>query len=109
MNLFEKVLYFFQGEMERPVPFGWFHLLWLFLMILSIVILCLNKNRSEEEKLEKEIEKNLNYKSFVSIDENNIVVNIDSKKHDTAIANKIMRLIQANFDKEMSITIKFQK
>ena len=69
----------------------------------------LNKNRSEEEKLEKEIEKNLNYKSFVSIDENNIVVNIDSKKHDTAIANKIMRLIQANFDKEMSITVKFQK
>ena len=49
MNLFEKVLYFFQGEMERPVPFGWFHLLWLFLMILSIVILCLNKNRSEHK------------------------------------------------------------
>ena len=49
MNLFEKVLYFFQGEMERPVPFGWFHLLWLFLMILSIVLLCLNKNRSEHK------------------------------------------------------------
>lgn len=69
----------------------------------------LNKDRSEEEKLESKIEKELKYKSFVSIDGNNIVVNIDSTKHDTTIANKIMRLVQSNFDNQMSISVKFQK
>ncbi|MBR3198636.1 MAG: SpoIIIAH-like family protein [Bacilli bacterium] len=69
----------------------------------------LNKNRSEEEKIEKEIEKSLNYKSFVSIEGNTVNVNIDSKKHDATIANKIMRQVQSNFDKGMTISVKFQK
>ena len=29
MNIFEKVLYLLQGEMETPKPFGWFHLMWI--------------------------------------------------------------------------------
>lgn len=69
----------------------------------------LNKNRSEEEKIENQIQKEFNYKAFVSIEGKNITVVIDSKKHDTEIANKIMRTVQANFDTQMSISVKFQK
>ena len=41
MNFFEQVLYFFEGKMEIPSPFGWFHLLFVFLAICSAVFLCL--------------------------------------------------------------------
>ena len=49
MNIFERILYFFQGEMERPIPFGWFHLLCLSIMIITIILLCINKNRSDKK------------------------------------------------------------
>ena len=39
MNLFEKMLYFLQGEMNEPTAFGWFHVLWLVLVIISICVL----------------------------------------------------------------------
>lgn len=51
MNLFEKILYFLQGEMETPKPFGWFHLLWIFLVIISIFILYKIRNKHSEKQL----------------------------------------------------------
>ncbi len=69
----------------------------------------LNKNRSEEEKIETQIQKEFNYKSFISIENTKVTVVIDSKKHDAQIANKIMRAVQTNFDSPMSISVKFQK
>lgn len=68
----------------------------------------LNKNRSQEEKIEKGIENELKLKTFVSIEGNNITVTVDSDKHDNKTANSIMRNVQNNFDTQMKITIKFK-
>ena len=68
----------------------------------------INKTRSEEEKIEKSIEDELNLNTFVSIENNNITVTVDSNKHDNKIANSIMRNVQKNFDTQMKITIKFK-
>lgn len=68
----------------------------------------LNKNRSEEEKIEKVLEEELKLKTFVSIEGNNITVTVDSDKHDNKLANSIMRSVQNNFDVQMKITIKFR-
>lgn len=68
----------------------------------------LNKNRSEEEKIEKGLEEELKLKTFVSIEGNNITVTVDSDKHDSKLANSIMRNVQNNFDSQMIITIKFK-
>lgn len=51
MNLFEKALYFLQGKMECPIPFGWFHLLWIFLTLFCILILFFNRKKHNEKKL----------------------------------------------------------
>ena len=68
----------------------------------------INKTRSEEEKIEKSIEDELDLNTFVSIENNNITVTVDSDKHDNKIANSIMRNVQKNFDTQMKITIKFK-
>lgn len=51
MNWFEKVLYFLQGEMDTPVPWGWFHWMWIFLVIISLVFLYLNRKKYNEKQL----------------------------------------------------------
>lgn len=69
----------------------------------------LNANRSEEEVLEEKIKTTHNLKSFVKIDKSNISVTINEEKHNTELANKIMRTIQEDFNSPMKITVKFQK
>jgi len=51
MNFFERVLYFLQGEMETPVPYGWFHLMWIGLSIFLIVIIYKRKNHHSDKQL----------------------------------------------------------
>ncbi|MBQ3021672.1 MAG: YwaF family protein [Bacilli bacterium] len=51
MNLFEKLLYFLQGEMTEPTAFGWFHVLWLVLVIISVYILFKRKKYYSEKQL----------------------------------------------------------
>lgn len=51
MNFFEKVLYFLQGTMVEPKAFGWFHLLWIFLVIFAISILFKLRNKYSEKQL----------------------------------------------------------
>ncbi len=68
----------------------------------------LNSNKGKEENLEKLVEENLKLKTFIKINKDQIKVTVDSKKHDTKIANQIIRLIQKEFDSQMYITVKFQ-
>ena len=50
MNFVEKILYVLQTEMTTPKPWGWFHLMWVFLVIASLAILFgLRKKYSDKQ------------------------------------------------------------
>ena len=51
MNLFEKLLYMLQVEMNTPKAFGWFHLMWICITIFSLLILFKLKNKYSEKQL----------------------------------------------------------
>lgn len=51
MNFFEKLLYALQKEMTEPIPFGWFHLVWLGFMTVAIIILFMQRKRYSEKQL----------------------------------------------------------
>ena len=69
----------------------------------------LNKLEAEEEKIEKQIKKELGMDSFVKIDNKNIEVVAIKDKHDSTVANSIMRLVQSNYEDKMYITVTFKK
>lgn len=69
----------------------------------------LNEVQSKEEKIEKQIKKELKLDCFVKQDNNNIEAVCISNEHDEKKANNIMRLIQSKYENKMNITIKFQK
>ena len=68
----------------------------------------LNINKGEETKLEKKLLDEMQLKTFVKIDGDQIKIVVDSKEHDTTVANNIMRSVQSNFDKKMYITVQFK-
>ena len=51
MNWFEKFLYLLQGEMETPKTLGWFHILWIIFVVISIIILFLTRKKHNEKRL----------------------------------------------------------
>lgn len=51
MNIFEKVLYMLQAEMEEPEAFGWFHLMWIFLVIITLAVLFKMKKKYNDKQL----------------------------------------------------------
>lgn len=51
MSSLEKVLYFLQGEMDRPMQYGWYHLFWILLSIIIIFLLYKLKNKYSEKQL----------------------------------------------------------
>jgi len=51
MNLFENFLYMLQGEMETPKTLGWFHILWILFVVISIVVLFFLRKKHNEKKL----------------------------------------------------------
>lgn len=69
----------------------------------------LNQIESLEEETESKIKKELGLDCFVKMDNTNINTVCISSKHDAALANKVMRLIQNGFDTKKYITVKFQK
>ncbi len=69
----------------------------------------LSEVEGKEEKLEKLIKDEYKLDSFVKIDNNQITVVAVKEEHDTALANNIMRTIQAEFDSKMTISVKFEK
>ena len=68
----------------------------------------INNTRTEEEKLEKTINETFNLKAFVKINGDQIRVVISSDKHDTELANNIIRKIQENYEQNKYISVKFQ-
>lgn len=69
----------------------------------------LNEIQGKEEKIEKQIKKELKLDCFVKQDNTNIEAVCISNEHDEKKANSIMRLIQSKYENKMNITIKFQK
>ena len=51
MDIIVKIFSILGTEMETPVPFGWFHLLWIGIMLISIFILYKLRNRYSEKQL----------------------------------------------------------
>ena len=72
-------------------------------------IKALNENKELESELEKSILEKHKLKSFIKINNNDIKVTINSNKHDTTIANNIMRTIQDTMNDHKNIVVCFQK
>jgi len=51
MNFFEKCIYSLQVTMNRPRPYGWFHLLCIFLVIISLIFLYTKRKNHSDEQL----------------------------------------------------------
>ncbi|MBR4619054.1 MAG: SpoIIIAH-like family protein [Bacilli bacterium] len=69
----------------------------------------LNELQGKEEGIEKKLKEKLNLSCFVKIDNSNVSTVCISSKHDSKLANDVMRLIQAEYDNKMYITVKFEK
>ena len=63
---------------------------------------------TDETKTKGKINDEYKLNSFVKIKNDQIKIVIDSTKHDTALANKIMRFIQSNYDTKKYITVEFK-
>lgn len=68
----------------------------------------LNINKTEEKNLESKIKDEYKLNSFIKINNDQIKIVIDSKKHDKSLANKIMRFIQNNYATKKYITVEFK-
>ena len=69
----------------------------------------LNELQGKEEKHEKAIKNEYGLNCFVKIDNSNINIVCVTDKHDSTLANNIMRLVQQSYKNKMYITVKFQK
>lgn len=67
----------------------------------------LSRNSSMEETLENKIKESCNCENFVKIDGDNVRVVLDSEDANTSNANKIMRLVQSEFDEKKYISVKY--
>ena len=67
----------------------------------------INKNSSIEETIESDIKGLCNCENFVKIEGDNVRVVLDSEDESASTANKIMRLVQEEFDEKMYISVKF--
>lgn len=69
----------------------------------------LNFLTGQEETLEAKIKTELDIDSFVEINGNQVTVVAIKNEHDSTLANKIMRLVQSNFEEKIYVTVKFEK
>ena len=51
MNFFEKILFMLQFEMETPKPWGWFHLMWIGITVLSLIVLYKFRKKYSQKQL----------------------------------------------------------
>lgn len=51
MSFWENVLRILDWEMEKPEPYGWFHVLWLLLTVLATVGLCIRKKDESPQRV----------------------------------------------------------
>ena len=68
----------------------------------------LNINKTDEKNLEEKLKKEFKLESFIKINNDQIKIIVASEKHDTSLANKIMRFIQSNFKTKKYITVEFK-
>lgn len=69
----------------------------------------LNFLSGKEEELELKLKTELDLETFVEIEGKEITVVAIKDKHDSSLANKIMRSVQESFEDKMYITVKFEK
>lgn len=50
MKAFEIILKFFDLKMEKPTPYGWFHILFLAITAITTVILCLTHKKGDTKR-----------------------------------------------------------
>ena len=67
----------------------------------------INKNSSMEETIESDIKLLCSCENFVKIDGDNVRVVMDSEDDSVTTANKVMRLVQDEFNEKMYISVKF--
>ena len=65
--------------------------------------------KSQEEAIEDKLKKEFSLECFVKIDNNEIKVVAVKDKHDTTLANNIMKSVQAEFKNKVYVTVKFEK
>lgn len=65
--------------------------------------------KGQEEALESKIKKEYNIECFIKIDNQDIKVVAIKEKHDSKLANDIMKSIQKEFKDKVYITVKFEK
>lgn len=51
MDIWIKILQFLDTSMETPLPYGWFHLLWLALTVLATVFLCVRGRKHSPKQI----------------------------------------------------------
>jgi len=68
----------------------------------------INTTKGKEENIEKLIEENFKYQSFVKINKDSISITISNKTHDKKIANDIINKVQSIYSEKMYITVEFQ-
>ena len=68
----------------------------------------INTVTSEEATLEKKLKEKYKMSVFVKIENKEIIVVVDNDKHDTTLANNIMRSVQENFKEKRYITVQFK-
>ena len=68
----------------------------------------INEVSGQETLLESKIKEKYNMSSFVKIEDTEVTVVIDNDKHDTTLANNIMRLVQNEFKNKVYITVQFK-
>lgn len=51
MDIWIKILQFLDASMETPLPYGWFHLLWLGLTALATVFLCVRGKKHSPKQI----------------------------------------------------------
>ena len=68
----------------------------------------INTVTSEEATLEKKLKEKYKMSVFVKIENKEITVVVDNDKHDTTLANNIMRSVQENFKEKRYRTLQFK-
>ena len=67
----------------------------------------INNNKSIEETINKKINDEYSLNSYTKVDGDKVEIVIEGEDHDVKLANKIMKTVQSQFDKPMSISVKF--
>ncbi len=68
----------------------------------------MNENKAKEEEIAKILKQEFDVDTFIKIEGSSVKVVVKKDKHDTALANKMMRKVQENFDTSMYISIEFK-